>query len=499
MTITPLPSLNTKLRSRAMRKGRASQVLCTLLLGLLVAPLTAGAINNDSLPDFVFANQSQQTSRVCLQNGLLGAVCSDVTPDFMEPAAVALGDVDKDGNLDAVFANAVFQRNRLCFGNGRGNLNDCIDVSADANFSLGLALGDLNADQYIDALFANEGVNRLCLGDGRGSLNDCSDVSADTNRSNAVALGDVNNDGTLDAVFANTDFEANRVCLGDGGGGFVCSDASPDELISRDLALGDMNEDGNLDLVVANGGVSNVGEQEKNQVCLGDGLGGFLCSSVSPDENLTIAVALGDLDGDRDLDAVFANFGVNRVCLGDGSGSLDNCSDVSPDDNFHTSVVLSDINGDETLDASFSSPGQNRLCFGNGIGGFESCRDIGPDSNITAALAVSRDGLFCSSPARTVLDLRLEVGTLRTSLHKKDQLNSRLDHIDAALDDEAFDKARERVHGFMFEANRSANASSTPDQDEITLAEANSLICGAGNLIRTIPEEAPALRGRVSR
>ena len=52
--------------------------------------------------------------------------------------------------------------------------------------------------------------------------------------------------GNLDAVFAN-DPARNRVCLGDGAGGFTCSDVSADTNRSIDVALGDVDGDGNLD------------------------------------------------------------------------------------------------------------------------------------------------------------------------------------------------------------------------------------------------------------
>ncbi len=43
----------------------------------------------------------------------------------------------------------------------------------------------------------------------------------------SMALGDVNGDTKVDAVFANQN-QPNRVCLGDGAGGFTCSDVSSD-------------------------------------------------------------------------------------------------------------------------------------------------------------------------------------------------------------------------------------------------------------------------------
>ena len=173
-------------------------------------------------------------------------------------------------------------------------------MSADTNNSRGLALGDVNGDGNLDAVFANENqANRVCLGDGDGTFDDvpCANISADTNFSFGVSLGDVNGDGDLDALFANNDGisgEVNRVCLGDGDGTFddvPCANISADTNDSFGLALGDVNGDGDLDAVFANNGVAN-------RVCLGDGDGTFDgggCSDISADANVSVGVALGEL------------------------------------------------------------------------------------------------------------------------------------------------------------------------------------------------------------
>jgi len=127
-----------------------------------------------------------------------------------------------------------------------------------------------------------------------------------------AAHGGVDGDGDLDTVFANGFFDRNRVCLGDGSGGFTCSDLITGGQGTQGVAVGDVDGDGNADVVFAGG---------PSEVCLGDGSGGFICSGLSTDRLVSEGVAMGDVDGDGDLDAVFANFeGVFKVCLGDGSG-----------------------------------------------------------------------------------------------------------------------------------------------------------------------------------
>ena len=100
----------------------------------------------------------------------------------------------------------------------------------------------------------------------------------------------VNGDGNLDAVFGQGG-GTNRVCTGDGLGGFSCSDVSAvTTRTSRGVALGDVDGDGNLDAVFAN-------FNQTNQVCTGDGLGGFSCSNVSVTRFSTKRIGVRPEDG----------------------------------------------------------------------------------------------------------------------------------------------------------------------------------------------------------
>ena len=69
------------------------------------------------------------------------------------------------------------------------------------------------------------------------------------------------------------------------------------------MALGDVNGDGNLDLVVTNLSDNTV------TVLLGNGAGGFTSAAGSPFSvgASPISVALGDVNGDGTLDLIVAN------------------------------------------------------------------------------------------------------------------------------------------------------------------------------------------------
>jgi len=239
-----------------------------------------------------------------------------------------------DINLDAVFANNG-QTNRRCLGDGAGAFTDCAGVSGDTNNSETVALGLLNVDLFLDAVFANNGQNRVCLGDGAGGFTGCADVGA-AEASRDVALGLLNGDLFLDAVFANDAAGQNRYCLGNGDGTSACT--AIESRNTYGVALGYLNLDTNLDAVFAVFGGAN-------RVCLGDGDGTPFsggCANVSGATNNSQHVALGLLNGDLFLDAVFANDGQqNRVCLGDGAGAFTGgCANVSGDTNSSYGVAL---------------------------------------------------------------------------------------------------------------------------------------------------------------
>ena len=363
-------------------------------------PVTINVLANDvDNLDAVFANIGQ-VNRRCLGDGAgnFAGGCVDVSTNTNDSSGVALGDLNGDGDLDVIFAN-IDQLKGVCLGNGAGGFTGCADVGGE-RASTDVALGLVNGDGSRDAVISNNGeLNRVMWGDGTGGFSGGSNVGAGARFSFGVALGDLNGDSNLDVVFANNG-DRNRRCLGDGAGGLNCANASSDLNNSRGVALGNINNtvDSDLDAVFANNG-------QPNQRCLGDGAGGFNCANIGGDTNNTRGVALGDLNGDGNLDAVFANATgqQNRRCLGDAAGNFTGgCADVSGDTNNSLAVALGDLNGDGDLDAVFANRDQvNRRCLGNGAGGF-ACADVSADTNSSRGVALELLGLDVSSVAVTV-------------------------------------------------------------------------------------------------
>ena len=269
---------------------------------------------------------------------------------------VALGDVDGDGDLDAFVANN--GANRVWRNDGNGGYSDSGQSLGSAN-SQGVALGDVDGDGDLDAFVANNGAlgapNAVWLNDGSGSFSP-GGPGLGTADSRAVALGDVDGDGDLDAFVANDG--ANGVWLNDGSGGFSDSGQGLGALDSYDVALGDVDGDGDLDAFVANSSA------QSNKVWLNAGglqagsLGTYQDSGQTLGNSRSEGVALGDLDGDGDLDALVANRSPqsNKVWRNNGAGGFSLGQDLG-DTSDSTDVALGDLDGDGDLDALLANTG----------------------------------------------------------------------------------------------------------------------------------------------
>jgi hypothetical protein len=183
-----------------------------------------------------------------------------------------------------------------------------------------------------------------------------------------------------------------------GNGVFLDSKQSLGDSFSWQVALGDVDGDGDLDALVANG------SHEPNTVWLNDGTGTFSDSGQRLGNAVSEALALGDVDGDGDLDAFVGNAlnQPNKVWLNNGAGIFAD-SGQSLGMSYSTSVALGDVDGDGDLDAFVGnweespSEGQpNEVWLNDGQGIFtDSGQILGLSQTLSVALGdLDGDGDF---------------------------------------------------------------------------------------------------------
>lgn len=309
---------------------------------------------------------------------------------------MALADLDGDGDLDAFLANGrneIPEPNTVLVNDGKGNFQD--SGQRLGNFeSWGVVLHDFDDDGDMDALVSNISWGEYFWNDGDGSFTKKQSIFFPNTDGYYVGIwrfkaADLNGDNRAD-LFLNgccggavsmdedewqTINAFNTVWLGDERGlpGYTGQKMGLGN--SEAVALGDLDGDGDLDAFTANSfHLDETGELVHggpNQVWLNDGAGVFADSGQKLGSQSSFSIAVGDLDGDGDLDALVGNRGPDEVWLNDGLGNFTDSGQTLG--NSHTRFVyLADLDNDGDLDAFTGGTSSGRLWFNDGEGRFKA-------------------------------------------------------------------------------------------------------------------------------
>jgi len=249
-----------------------------------------------------------------------------------------------------------------------------------------IVAGDIDGDGDLDLVSSNwdyYGSPRVYRNHGQGRLSAdpaATPLPANPNATAALALGDIDGDGDLDIIYiqAPTSIPSIRcfpnpcppwqsplgILLNDGHG--IFSLASAVSVPATNFALGDVDGDGDLDLVLGTG-----------VILTNNGTGQFTpATSLPGSTSYTTAscLALADIDGDGDLDLVVGTRPQHptRLFLNDGSGNFTDVSatqlPASVDPTI--AIALGDIDGDGDLDLFVGKTGSSLLYRNDGQGFF---------------------------------------------------------------------------------------------------------------------------------
>jgi hypothetical protein len=276
-----------------------------------------------------------------------------------------MGDFNNDGKLDvAMITDNGFS---VAMGNGDGTFQ--VPVTYKTGLSYSLAVADFNNDGNLDIVVANDNLNpstvSVYLGEGDGKFR-APIVSETTSYNEFVTAADFNNDGKMDIVVIENPYIS--VLLGNGDGTFQPPSDNASFLGAQWLAVADFNNDRNLDVVVS----GSFGSTYAIGVLLGNGDGTLQDSITQNLEYVPATVAVGDFNGDGNVDAVLGyDLSGLAVFLGNGDGTLQ--LPVNYDTTGLSSfVAVRDFNLDGKLDVAVPAPEGSvpgvDLFWGNGDG-----------------------------------------------------------------------------------------------------------------------------------
>jgi len=258
--------------------------------------------------------------------------CIDGCGPYHYTASVA--DLDSDGDVDVLLSGLRHESDSIFWAGAVLWINQGQGVFTRHEGDFGgpsTAVGDLDGDRDMDiarldfgaTVFLNQGgLQNGTEGDFRSAFSIRSAAHPPIGSTpGAVLLGDLNNDGRLDGVVS--------YCCALAGEQTTRTDGDPPNFPvwvwintpgNRDLtlvddlpmrpALGDLDGDGDLDMYAAGLPPSGSAYDSADRVLLNDGSGRFVDSGQRLANTRLVgtaasgSVALGDVDGDRDLDAL---------------------------------------------------------------------------------------------------------------------------------------------------------------------------------------------------
>lgn len=352
---------------------------------LLRGTAAIGDFDLDGIVDVAAPSNAIATSmRQCsLLRGVGNGTFLDVSsrmPDVAEAISIAAGDMDRDGDLDLVIGSACIAACRITVlrNDGTGNFATWWTFAVGAPIA-GVAFGDLDGDGLLDIVAGMQGgapLTRVFQNRGASGFAEISAAVPDApGNTTQFALGDLDGDGDLDLFVAkarlgSTAGFANQVYRNVGNGRFatIAGALPPHVEPSMAVALGDVDGDGDLDALVGNGDV-DLNRQSiavPNRLYLNNGNAIFsdasnLLPALPPDN--TRAVALFDADEDGDLDAFLGNRDRrSRLYRNQGSGQFVDASSVLPDMRAWSGLALiADMDRDGDLDIVTANLGSTVL------------------------------------------------------------------------------------------------------------------------------------------
>lgn len=342
----------------------------------LTSSVAAGDLNGDGRPDLTSTNipiagpppHLGQVSVILQSPSLPGVFGGSINVNVgSDPQKVAIGDLNGDTFVDLVTANDISASISILFQNSSspGSFLTAQNLGVGAH-PTGIAIGDLNGDGHLDIAVADSRLSIL-LQNPNLPGNFLSPISLGV-KCSSVGIGDLNADGRADLVATMPDAGNVSILLQSpiGSGNFSFPQTVAAGFQPIDVAIADLNADGLPDLAIANLGTPDNPTSASLSVLLNNSVspGSFLSATNYATGARSQSVAVGELNGDRNVDVVVANAGglgntgsVSVLFQAPGRPGTFLTSANRIGSSQPLSVAIADLNGDSFSDIVLADGG----------------------------------------------------------------------------------------------------------------------------------------------
>jgi hypothetical protein len=336
-------------------------------------------LNNDHMLDIAVANYDGDNIGILLGNGNGTFADTNIlaTETNSGPYAIATGDFNNDNYTDITVVNQKSKNIGVFFGYGNGSFSSQKKISTGSqSYLTSILVGKLNSDAFLDIAVSDWGTDNanigILYGFGDGNFTLIKIYQTDFNSEpTSIAIGDFNTDDLVDLAVCNSNEHTITIMLRDKSEPFAVQTNffTGNNSRPRSVTIGYFNNDDLLDIAVANSGTDNVG------IFLGYGNGSFAPQEIYPvnKNSNPHSIATGDFDNDGKADIVVVNILANNfnIYFGYVNGTFTSLSTYMTGLGSNPSAIaVADLNKDKNLDIIIANFGINNVLvfvgFGNG-------------------------------------------------------------------------------------------------------------------------------------